>query len=410
MLNLNSKTPSIIGGILLVIGNVIGAGILALPIATAQLGLPYAILILLFFWLLMMLGAYYFLEANLALPAGSNLISMSRLALGKWGVGVAWVCNLLVMYSLISAYISGGGDLIRINFYYLDMTLPSWTSSICFLLIFGFIVSRGIHITDHTNRILMIIKAVIFFTILTGLAKYFNLVTISMVPQNSLSASLLIIVLTSFGFAVLIPSLRSYYQSDVKKIKRIIFWGTFIPFVCYILWITLVFSVLPYHGSSGLEHMAKSTRPVSDLQSALSESLHIEWITQATNIFSAICITTSFLANSISLTDFIADGLNLYKNNKKKWSVYFIAYFPALCAVLFYPKAFLTGLSIAGSLAIVQLLLLPGIIVLFLRYSNKNIKLNYSVFGGKSLLIFLLIISSILLFVSVKDTILAYVG
>jgi len=400
MSNLDLKTPSIIGGILLVIGNVIGAGILALPIATAQLGLPCVILMLLFFWLLMMLSAYYFLEANLALPAGSNLISMSRVALGKLGVIIAWVCNLLVMYSLISAYISGGGDLIKINFHYLGITLTPWASSICFLLTFGFIVSRGIHIADHTNRILMVIKAVIFFTILIGLSSYFNLDVISIGPQNNLSASLLIIVLTSFGFAVLIPSLRSYYQSDVKKIKRIIFWGTFIPFVCYILWITLVFSVLPYHGNYGLEQMSISAHPVSDLQLALSESLHIKWLTQATNIFSAICIITSFLANSISLTDFIADGLNLYKNNKKKWSVYFIAYFPSLCAVLFYQKAFLLGLSIAGTLAIIQLLILPGLIVWFLRYSNKNIKLNYSVIGGKPLLIFVLTISLVLLFLS----------
>lgn len=395
-----NKTPSIIGGILLVIGNVIGAGILALPIATAQLGLPSAILLLFFFWMLMMLGAYYFLEANMALPSGSNLISMSRAALGKWGVAIAWVCNLLVMYSLIAAYISGGGDLVKINFHYLGVSIPSSLSSIVFLLIFGWIVTRGIHITDHANRILMCIKAVIFFAILIGLLNYFNISTITLTPQNNLSATLLIIVLTSFGFAVLVPSLRSYYQSDVKKIKRIIFWGTFIPFACYIAWITLVFSVLPYHGDYGLENMSTSAHPVSDLQLALSESLHIKWITQATNIFSSICIITSFLANSISLTDFIADGLQLYKNNKKTWLVYLIAYFPALLAVLFYQQAFLLGLSIAGTLAVIQLLILPGLIVWFLRYSSKNIKLPYSVWGGKPLLACVLAISLVILLLS----------
>ena len=128
--NNTASTPSIIGGVLLVIGNIIGAGILALPIAIAQLGLPYALLMLVFFWLLMMLGAYYFLEANLALPSGSNLISMSRAALGSFGVLIAWVCNLLVMYSLIAAYISGGGDLIKINAYYFGISIPSWLSVI----------------------------------------------------------------------------------------------------------------------------------------------------------------------------------------------------------------------------------------------------------------------------------------
>ena len=39
----NQKTPALLGGILLVIGNVVGAGILALPMAIAKLGLPLAI-------------------------------------------------------------------------------------------------------------------------------------------------------------------------------------------------------------------------------------------------------------------------------------------------------------------------------------------------------------------------------
>ncbi len=398
-----SKTPAVLGGILLVIGNVVGAGILALPIATAQLGLINALLVLLCFWALMTLGAFYFLEATLALPPGSNLISMSRTALGKWGVAIAWICNLLVMYSLISAYLSGGGDLVKVNLGYLGVTLPTWAPSTLFLLIFGFIVSRGIHLTNHTNKILMLTKAVIFFATIIGLTAYSNKNGISLFPQNKFSASLLIVVINSYGFATLIPSLRNYYQSDIKKMKKIIFWGVFIPLICYIIWVTVIFSVIPYKGSVGLEAMSVSKTPVADLQSALSQLLHISWITQATNIFSAICIITSFLANSISFTDFLADGLSLNKNHQKSWAVYFIAFLPALCAVLFYPRAFLLGLSIAGTLAIIQLLILPSLIVWFLRYSNKckNVTLHYSVMGGKTLLASLLVISFVLFFFTI---------
>lgn len=391
------KPPSIFGGILLIIGNVIGAGILALPLATAQLGLPAAIALLLFFWLLMMLGAYYFLEANLAFPAGSNFISMSRITLGKPGMVIAWICYLLVMYSLISAYIAGGGDLIKINFYYLGITLPSWASSVFFLLIFGFVVFRGIYITDYTNRILMLAKAIIFFITVMGIAMHFNFYTIPIISQKNLSSSLLIVAITSFGFATLIPSLRTYYNSDVQKIKKIIFWGTLIPFLCYVAWVTVIFSVIPYYGVYGLAKISTSTHPVSDLQYALKEALQISWLIQATNIFSAICVITSFLANSISLSDFLADGLAIHKNQNNRWLIYLIAYLPAICVVIFYQKAFLLGLSIAGTLAIIQLLILPGMIVWFLRYSDIDIRSNYAVMGGKFLLIMMLIISFFLL-------------
>ncbi|HSW93261.1 MAG TPA: aromatic amino acid transport family protein [Gammaproteobacteria bacterium] len=394
------KMPSLIGGILLVIGNVIGAGILALPIAIAQLGWPVAMLTLVVFWLLMMVGAFYFLEANLALPKGSNLISMSKAALGKPGVIVAWGCYLLVMYSLIAAYLSGGGDLVKINFQYLGITLPSWSSSILFLLIFGFIVTRGIHVTDHTNRVLMLSKAVIFFTAVLGIASHFDPHTLFLIPQKSVSASLLVVTITSFGFATLIPSLRSYYQDDVVRLKKIIFWGTLIPLLCYMLWSTVIFSVVPYEGSYGLSHMAHSTHPVSDLQAALSQALHRPWITQATNIFSAICIITSFLANSISLTDFIHDGIQPSDKHRKSWIVYTLAWLPALLAVLFYQKAFLMGLSIAGTLAIVQLLVLPMVIVWRFRDARKNKSVPYTVPGGKMLLAFLIFISVMFFFLT----------
>lgn len=399
MLTSNQKTPSVIGGVLLVTGNVVGAGILALPIALAQLGLFHTVLVLSFFWLLMMLGAYYFLEANLALPPGTNLISMSRAALGKWGVIIAWFCNLLVMYSLISAYVAGGGDLIKTNLGYVHITFPSWIYPVIFLAIFGVIVSRGMYVTDYTNRLLMLIKAAIFLTVVAGLATHVNLAALAVMPQYRLSGSLLIIAITSFGFATLIPSLRSYYHSDVKKIKMIIFWGTFIPLLCYLLWTILIFSVIPYGGDYGLKHMQTSVHAVSDLQSSLSKFLQATWIAQAANLFGAICIITSFLANSISLTHFIADGFGIYRG-MKVWLVYFLAYFPPLCAVLFYPKAFLMGLSLAGILAVIQLLILPGIIVWVFRNSAKNADLTYAVSGGKLLLGLLLSASVIILLVT----------
>lgn len=159
----------------------------------------------------------------------------------------------------------------------------------------------------------------------------------------------------------------------------------------------MIFSVVPYSGDYGLEHISQSVHPVAELQAALTQALHISWITQATNLFSSICIITSFLANSISLTDFIADGLG----KKKNWLVYFVAYIPATLAVIFYQKAFLLGLSIAGTVAVIQLLILPGLIVWFLRYVNKKNSLSYSVVGGKALLAFLILISIVLFILTI---------
>ncbi|MBV9575717.1 MAG: tryptophan/tyrosine permease, partial [Gammaproteobacteria bacterium] len=107
---MNSK---LIGGILLVVGTTVGAGILALPIATAELGFWGSTLLLISCWAVMTTCAFLFLEVNLWLPAKSNVVSMAGATLGKTGQAIAWVVYLLLLYSILSAYIAGGGDLLH---------------------------------------------------------------------------------------------------------------------------------------------------------------------------------------------------------------------------------------------------------------------------------------------------------
>ena len=62
---MNSK---MIGSVLLIVGTAIGAGMLALPIATAQLGFAGSIILLFVSWFVMTGGAFLLLEVNLWMP------------------------------------------------------------------------------------------------------------------------------------------------------------------------------------------------------------------------------------------------------------------------------------------------------------------------------------------------------
>src|SRR5579862_2363513 len=110
---MNSK---LIGGILLVTGTTIGAGMLALPIATAQLGFWGSLVLLIVGWAIMVSSAFLFLEVNLWLPANTNFISMAGATLGKGGQIITWLVYLMLMYSILSAYMDGGGDLLHYVF------------------------------------------------------------------------------------------------------------------------------------------------------------------------------------------------------------------------------------------------------------------------------------------------------
>ncbi len=134
---MNSK---LIGGILLVIGTTIGAGMLALPVATAQLGFWGSMALLIGCWAVMTVSAFVFLEVNLWLPARSNLISMAGATLGRTGQACVWIVYLFLLYSILSAYIAGGGDLFHYLLSTRGIIVSSAVASILFTMLFGIIV------------------------------------------------------------------------------------------------------------------------------------------------------------------------------------------------------------------------------------------------------------------------------
>src|SRR3989338_7821905 len=102
-----------VGGILLIIGICIGAGMLGLPVATATHDLVSSSLLMVACWFVMTLGALYILETNLKFAPGANLISMAKHTLGPTGAIVTWLVNLLLLYALLAAYITGGTQMTQ---------------------------------------------------------------------------------------------------------------------------------------------------------------------------------------------------------------------------------------------------------------------------------------------------------
>lgn len=83
-----------IGGILLIVGTSIGGGMLALPVANAATGFWQSSIFLFLCWVIMTLGAFFILEANLYLPRGKHMVSMAQATLGNLGLLAAWVSYL----------------------------------------------------------------------------------------------------------------------------------------------------------------------------------------------------------------------------------------------------------------------------------------------------------------------------
>lgn len=389
----------LLGGILLIVGTAIGGGMLALPIATSQIGFFDSSLLLFGCWLLMTSAAFLILEVNLWLPPNSNMISMAKTTLGVTGQLIAWLSYLLLLYSLVSAYIAGGSDFLRNLLSIIGINLPARLSAIIFTLILGFIVYHGIRSVDYVNRGLMITKFASLFLLIAFLMPHVSLTKLAGGQFKYLTASITV-AFTSFGFATIVPSLCTYFQRDVKKLHKAILIGSLIPLFCYILWDLAIMGVIPREGNTGLIAMLHSGRSTSDFVNGLSTLLNRDIITVIARIFTSICLATAFLGVSLGLSDFLADGLRVEKKGRGNLIIYSATFLPPLLIVLFYPGAFISALSYAGIYCVVLLVLLPALMVWWGRY-RRNIAMGYRVYGGKTLLIILMLASIFIIIQSV---------
>lgn len=350
----NSK---LIGGILLIVGTSIGGGMLALPVATAAAGITNSIIFLIFCWLVMTAGALLILEVNLRLPAGSNMVSMAKSTLGLPGQIIAWITYLFLLYTLLAAYISGGSDVFNSLLQKVYIDLPSWATSILFTFLFSLVVYGGIRAVDYVNRGLMFGKLGIYVLLVLIISPYINLPTLNGGSLQAITGSLMILV-ASFGFASIVPSLREYFKDDTNSLRKVILFGSLIPLVCYILWEAVIMGVVQ---RDGLVALMSSEHATSGLTDALSNAVHNQWITGFFGFFTSICMITAFLGVSLGLFDFLADGLKFRKTGSQGMCTLALTFLPPLAVVLINPGIYLHAIGYAGICCVILLLLLPAV-------------------------------------------------
>lgn len=394
----------LIGCILLIVGTTIGAGMLALPIATAQLGFVGSVLLLFGIWMVMTAGALLILEVNLWLPQNSHLISMAKATIGPIGQILAWLSYLLLLYSLLCAYIAGGSDLFHNLLVIAGINIKTGIAAVVFTCMFGLIVYLGIRVVDYVNRGLMVVKLGAYLLLIFLLLPLVNSAKLMAGHiTNITSVTAVTVTITAFGYAAIVPSLRIYFAGDVKKLKIAIFVGSFIPLICYIFWDMVMMGVIPLTGSNSWMSILQSTNSTSELVNVLRAIVSYDSINFFVKIFTSICVLTSFLGVALCLADFLSDGLQLEKVGMNSIFIHLIVLLPPLVITLFFPGIFIQALQYAGVYSIVLLILLPAWMAWNGRYRRHLAKEGYKLWGGRSLLIILILFSLVMLARSIMD-------
>jgi len=384
----------ILGGAFLIAGTSIGAGMLALPIVSAMGGFLPSILVYIICWAVMTATGLLFLEISLTMQKGSNIISMADKYLGRGGKVFSWIIYLFLFYCLLIAYISGGGAFIKSI---VGDVISLNLAAIIFAIIFGSIVYIGALAIDRLNIVLMIGLLISYFLFIIFGAKHVDILNLLHMQPKAAVFSFPVILL-SFGYQGIIPSLTYYMKKDYKKIRAAIILGTSLAFLVYLVWELLILGIIPIEGKFGLKEAIEQG---GDAISLFKYYTNIKAVYYVGQFFSFFAITTSFLGVSMGLFDFIADGFRIQKKGIKKLLIALITFLPPITITLINPHLFLTALNYAGGIGgALLLILLPTIMVFSKRYIKKEKDLH-QLFGGKTVLVIISIFVVFVLFTEI---------
>ncbi|MEA1920374.1 MAG: aromatic amino acid transport family protein [Campylobacterota bacterium] len=358
---------------LLVTGNMIGAGILGMPITTGIAGLWPSLLIMLLFSFGMLFSALVLAkETNSIQKESFNLPSLYEKYLGTGGKWLGVIANLIILYGIMIGYLAGGTKIIvtilDLSGFYEPLIL------LALFLSFTALTLSGMSIIQKYNTVLMLSLWIAFFILVFMGASGVEIKRLHHVDWGYLPMAVPLIV-ASLCFHNIIPTIcrESGWSQDIWKPIAL---GLLIGIVMNVIWIVVGIGVVPEFGHISLNQALHSGIPVTI---EMSQILKSDAFALVGMVFAIIAITTSYVTSGIGLKDFSTD---LFENSfgiHQQWLIMSVSFIPPLITAYFFADIFLEALNIASGIGVVLLFgVLPSII--FYQKATSFLEKSMAVF------------------------------
>ena len=364
------------GAVCIVAGTAIGAAMLALPVSMGRAGFIPSVITFFFSWAFMLYPALLLLELCLCFRNETNIISLASKTLGSrlgaWTSSLAYVC---LLYSLMTAYIAALSFLVQsvikaLFSSYLAADIPSGVVAAVIVLFLSLIFMRGISMIDMINRIFTLGLCLSFFFVIASSFSYCESSRLMVMRWEYLLPSLSI-GFTSFGFHVVIPSLSSYLGYKPMPLKRAIVIGSLLPLIAYVIWQAVCLSAAPMTG--GFFSIDGAFERGISGANLLGEVYGNPLLSMFSDGFAVTAIVTSFLGVSLSIVDFVKDGVSKFIPTQSLYPILLAAFIPPVWFSTTSPQVFFHALEVAGIFGVVLLLsFLPTCMVWSHRYGQAK--------------------------------------
>ena len=380
------KTYSVLSLSLIIAGNLIGSGLLALPICLGMVGFVPSVIALICMYFMMMYTAIIIAnKVNNVKSKSFDIPSLFGVFLNAKFKWVAILANLIVLYGLLVAYLAGAAAII-VN------TCGLRISNSLVIILFFFVITLvnifGLRLVCKCNFVLMALLLVSFVYLSVSTGMHIDVSNYSYSNYIYLIVALPIVV-NSFNFHNVIPVVCRNLEFDSRKVKTTIFIGISIGFVVNLVWTIVALGALHVINISyPVESIAYSFQHNLPATISLSKMFHSSTFTVMGIIFGISAISTSYLTIGTALTGFISDLRMSYTKYRNIYIDLFIAFVPPLILTLLMQNIFLKAQEFVGGFGIALLFgVLPGFILV-----KSSKKLSMKVLGFILIILFFIIV------------------
>jgi len=377
------ESGSTVGAAALVAGSTIGAGILALPTATAPAGFIPSSGALILAWAYMTLSGL--LIAELAInrmgETGRQGIGLLELYSSSLGKNLGYVCGVsyfFLHYAVLVAYMSKGGSNLGLAMDAMGLdgmsSIYGFDQALFAASLGGFVYFARPSTVQKFNNGLVLAVIATFVGVIgvgAGSADFDFSALIALENQHpEMVVNALPICFLSVVFHNVVPTVVTQLEGDRSKITKALFAGTFVPLLMFLGWNGVILgNVVNVPGA-----LNNGIDPITVLQNS---GVGGEVLGPLVTIFSELAIMTSIIGFIYGLLDAWTDVFKLPLKGPEfeKWKA------PLFAAVLVPPLLFSLGnaniffdaLDYGGAFGVSTLfLVLPSIMVWNERYSDKE--------------------------------------
>jgi tyrosine-specific transport protein len=376
-------SASVFGAAALIAGTTVGAGILALPTATAAAGFLPSSAALIVAWVYMTFSGLLIAELTLNRLGTSGRPGLGLLELYKGSLGqtlgqIGTAAYFFLHYSMMVAYIAQGGVNVEsflgsVGLQPLVDTIPGLGplafASTCAVTLFA----ASSAWVERANNVLVLGVAATFLAIVgigAGSADFGALLDMSNQHPEQVVNCFPILFL-ALVYQNVVPTIVTQLEGNRSKIIQAVVGGTTLPLLMFLAWNAVVLGNV--YGSGGLDFANQD--PVALLQSgAAANSAALGPLVSA---FSSLALVTSVIGFTYGLIDAWTDMFQVSTQGKEfeKWKLplFGLVFAPPLVLSMANPDIFYHALEYGGAFGVSTLfLVLPPIMVWKERYGKEE--------------------------------------